>query len=84
MRAVAMRPWLWRSAWRFVPNGWWRRWPPTPRPPADYVRFRMVTAYGDPDHEPPVAEVLAVLRWARRYALGKISKTARDSGIEWG
>ncbi len=45
--AVLARPRLWSSAARLAPPGWWRRWPPSPLPPADYVRFRTQTMYGD-------------------------------------
>ena len=32
--------------------GWWRRWPPLPVPDRRYLRFRLQTAYGDPDQAP--------------------------------
>lgn len=63
--AVVIRPWLWRSALRFVPNGWWH-WPPSLRPPEDYMHFRIVTAYRDPAYRPPVSEIIKVLHWCRR------------------
>lgn len=55
--AVARRPRLWpeavRQVWRLVrPGG--RQW----------VRFRMVTAYGVPDAVPDPADVVAWLRWS--------------------
>jgi hypothetical protein len=65
--AIAVRPWLWRSAWRFVPNGWWH-WPPSLRPPQEYIDFRMTTAYGDPEARPSHKELVSVLYWCRRSA----------------
>jgi hypothetical protein len=56
VRAVAARPWLWRSAFRQVarlaPKGWWRQRPFLPVPPAAYLGFREVTAYGGEQGEP--------------------------------
>ena len=45
--AVAARPRLWPVVIRLVPSRWWRRWPPLPLPPANYLRFRAQTMYGD-------------------------------------
>ena len=51
--AVARRPWLWpvavRQTLRLARPGWWRRWPPLPLPDPSYLRFRLQTAYGDPE-----------------------------------
>ncbi len=44
--ALLKRPDLWSAAWRLVPPGWWRRWPPLPRPPKGYIDFRTETMYG--------------------------------------
>ncbi|HUS62051.1 MAG TPA: hypothetical protein VMY34_07620, partial [Acidimicrobiales bacterium] len=50
VRAVARRPALWstalRQAVRLARPGWWHRRPFLPLPDPDYLRFRMVTAYG--------------------------------------
>ncbi|CAN5679659.1 hypothetical protein BH24ACT2_BH24ACT2_12480 [soil metagenome] len=68
--ALSHRPDLWstavRQALRLAPSGWWRRWPPLPRPDPTYLRFRMETAYGDADHAPEPADVVAYLEWCRR------------------
>ncbi len=68
--ALARRPDLWVTAvdqaWRFVPRGWWRRWPPSPLPPPSYVRFRLVTMYGDPEGPVAPADVIGYLEWCRR------------------
>jgi hypothetical protein len=67
--AVLVRPWLWWTAavqvLRLAPRGWWRRWPPLPLPDRDYVRFRLVTQYGDPDRSPDAADVVRWLSWCR-------------------
>lgn len=48
--AVLCRPRLWavavRQALSLARPGWWRQAPFLPVPPAGYVRFRLVTAYG--------------------------------------
>jgi hypothetical protein len=64
--AVAVRPWLWASALRLSPTGWWRRPPFVPVPDPTYLRFRLVTQYGDPSHEPDPDDVVAWLEWCRR------------------
>ena len=54
--AVVVRPSLWSTAVRQVfvqaPDGWWRRAPFVPVPDRAYLRFRLQTMYGDPDHAP--------------------------------
>jgi hypothetical protein len=65
--AVARRPSLWgaavRQLFRLARPGWWRRPPFLPLPDAAYLRFRLQTAYGDPDREPAPDDVVAYLRW---------------------
>lgn len=56
-----------RQSVRLAPAGWWRTWPPVPLPAADYLHFRSVTAYGDPDREPDTADVITWLRWSRAW-----------------
>lgn len=69
--AVARRPGLWptaaRQVVRMTPAGWWRRAPFLPVPRGDYLRFRMVTQYGDPRRRPEPADVLDYLAWCRRW-----------------
>lgn len=69
--AVAGRPGLWatgaRQALRLAPAGWWRRWPPVPRPDPDYLRFRLETFSGDPERPPEPGEVVSYLAWCRRW-----------------
>ena len=70
-RALLVRPGLWATAVRQVfvlaVPGWWRRWPPLPVPDPAYLRFRLVTAYGDPDRDPEPADVVTYLRWCRQW-----------------
>jgi hypothetical protein len=47
------------------PQGWWRRFPPVPRPDRQYYRWRLQTQYGDADHEPVAADVVAYLKWCK-------------------
>jgi hypothetical protein len=69
--AVFVRPRLWgiglRQGLRMAVPGWWRRWPPVPRPDPEYVRFRLQTVFGDPAKAPAPADVVAYLEWCRRF-----------------
>jgi hypothetical protein len=57
---------LLRVAWRFRRRQWWRRLPFLPLPARDYVRWRMLTAYGDHDVVPPPEDIERYARWAVR------------------
>lgn len=67
--AVAVRPGLWATALRqlavLAAPGWWRRAPHLPLPSPAYLRFRMVTAYGDPEATPTAVDVVTYLGWCR-------------------
>ena len=69
--AVLRRPRLWptaaRVARRTATSGWWRRKPFLPVPSGDYLRFRMVTQYGDADRQPDATDALAYLEWCRDW-----------------
>lgn len=69
--AVLVRPGLWGVAVgqvvRLARPGWWHRRPFLPVPDPAYLRFRLQTAYGDPDREPEPADVVAYLRWCRGF-----------------
>ncbi|MCB1016560.1 MAG: hypothetical protein KDB10_15830 [Acidimicrobiales bacterium] len=71
LAAVAVRPRLWRTALvqvaRLARPGWWRRWPLLPLPDRDYLRFRLVTAYGDPDRAPETDDLVTYLHWCRAW-----------------
>lgn len=53
-------------AWRFRRRGWATRFPFLPLPDREYVRWRMLTAYGDEGVVPPAADVVRYARWAVR------------------
>jgi hypothetical protein len=72
--AVAKRPRLWpvavSSAISLVPRRWWRRRPFLPIPDRDWLRFRMVTAYGgDGSRGPDPDDVVTWLEWRRSSGL---------------
>ncbi len=52
-------------AWSMRMRGWWKTPPFLPLPPPEYLRWRMLTAYGDEDALPSVREVLRYARWRR-------------------
>ncbi|HEV2750779.1 MAG TPA: hypothetical protein VGV12_09690 [Gemmatimonadales bacterium] len=56
---------LLRLVWSFRARDWYRRAPFLPLPPADYVRWRMFTAYGDERAVPPLDDVVRFARWRR-------------------
>lgn len=70
IRYVLARPGLYgpalRAAWRFRDRNWFRRPPFLPFPPAEYLAWRMETAYGE-SGEPAPDEVGRFLRWAVRH-----------------
>jgi hypothetical protein len=53
-------------AWRFRRRAWYRRFPFMPIPDRDYVRWRMLTAYGDATAIPPSSDVIRYARWSVR------------------
>ena len=78
--AVAGRPSLWstaaRQAYRLVPRRWWARRPFLPVPDRDYVRFRAVTMYGDPDHAVEPDDVVVWLAWCRGFERERRARAA--------
>jgi hypothetical protein len=74
---VIARPALWITAVRELAvlsePGWWRRRPRLPVPPPAYLRFRLQTAYGDPERPPDPSDVVAWLRWCKRMRAIKSS-----------
>ena len=69
--AVARRPRLWPAGARayvaHVPDGWYRRVPFLPVPDRAWIRFRLQTAYGDPDRAPEPDDVVMWLEWSRGW-----------------
>ncbi len=66
LRRPTLLPHLVGAAWAFRRREWWRRFPFLPLPPAEYLRWRMETAYGDPEAAPPDDDLERFLRWATR------------------
>ncbi len=68
--AVLRNPALWptaaRQLRRTARRGWWRRPPFLPLPSAEYVRFRLLTQYGDAA-APTRDDVVSYLRWCRDW-----------------
>ncbi len=62
--AVALA--LARVGWRFRRRRWYARFPFLPLPPAEYLRWRMYTAYGRDEAVPPATDVIRYARWATR------------------
>jgi hypothetical protein len=72
--AVLRHPTLWPTAARQLRRAacrdWWRRPPFLPVPSADYVRFRLLTQYGDGAANPTPEDVVSYLRWCREWPAG--------------
>ncbi len=69
---VGRRPKLWGVAltelWRLRRPRWWANRPFLPVPDRRWVRWRLVTAYGDPAAVPAAREVVDWLEWRRRWS----------------
>ncbi len=52
--------------WAFRARRWFTSPPFLPLPPREYIRWRMETAYGDPDAVPPADDVIRFARWRRK------------------
>ncbi|HEY0995543.1 MAG TPA: hypothetical protein VGD77_06105 [Gemmatimonadaceae bacterium] len=59
---------LLRLMWRFRRREWMRHPPFLPVPSTIYLRWRMLTAYGDENALPQADELLRFARWATRPA----------------
>ncbi len=72
--AVARRPSLWPTALGALaamsPQRWWARPPFLPIPEPDLVRWRVTTAYGDPEALVAENDLVAYLEWRQRAARG--------------
>jgi hypothetical protein len=79
--AVIRHPSLWptalRQGWRLVPERWWTRAPFLPVPSRSYLRFRLLTQYGDISHRPEADDVLNYLRWCRDWQRLDDSRSGR-------
>ncbi len=69
--AVVRRPGLWataiRQARRTSSPGWWKQRPFLPVPSGDYLRFRLLTQYGDDQHGWEPDDVVRYLEWCRAW-----------------
>lgn len=65
LRHPLLIPDLLRTGWAVRRFGWYAKPPFLPLPAWTYLRWRMDTAYGDPDVIPPADEFRRYLRWAR-------------------
>lgn len=63
VRRPRLIPHLLGASWAFRARDWYRRPPFLPMPSASYLRWRMETAYGDPDAVPTLEELERFLRW---------------------
>ncbi|MEM7415017.1 MAG: hypothetical protein AAF389_05925 [Gemmatimonadota bacterium] len=66
LRRPRLIPYLLSAAWAFRARDWYRRPPFLPIPPRSYVRWRLDTAYGDPDAVPPLDELERYVVWTAR------------------
>ncbi|MXW17838.1 MAG: hypothetical protein F4139_15665 [Gemmatimonadetes bacterium] len=62
------RPRLWPAllsgAWAFRSKDWYRKAPFLPLPSKAYMRWRLETAYGEPDAVPPADEIARFVTWS--------------------
>jgi hypothetical protein len=69
--AVAARPELWGTAIRQMSRtaapGWWKRPPFLPVPSGGYLKFRLVTQYGNSTQRPEPHDVVNYLAWCKRW-----------------
>jgi hypothetical protein len=54
------------AAWAFRRRDWLTTPPFLPLPAAEYMRWRMYTAYGDERAVPPIDDVIRFARWRRQ------------------
>jgi hypothetical protein len=66
LRRPRLLPLLAGAAWRFRRSGWYRRPPFLPLPSADYLDWRLHTAFGDEQVEPTADDVQEYLEWTVR------------------
>ena len=66
LRRPRLIPYMLAAAWAFRARDWYRRPPFLPLPPESYLRWRLDTAYGDPEAEPPIDELERYLVWTAR------------------
>lgn len=60
-----------RQMKRTAPPGWWKHRPFLPVPSGEYLRFRLITQYGDPEHAWEPDDVVNYLEWCRNFEAGR-------------
>ena len=69
--ALLKRPDLWPTAltvgWRHVPDRWWAESPRLPMPDADWLDFRLETAFAHRDGRPDAHQFIEYLEWSRQF-----------------
>lgn len=68
LREPRLVPLLLGAAWRFRAKDWHRHAPFLPLPPAEYLAWRLHTAYGDDGTQPDTRELTRYLRWTARMS----------------
>jgi hypothetical protein len=66
LRHPGLLPPLLAAGWRFRSRDWYRRAPYLPLPPAEYIAWRLHTAYGSEEAVPSAPELERYLRWSAR------------------
>jgi len=66
LRRPRVIPHLAYAAWAFRARNWYRTPPFLPLPPRSYLRWRMETAYGDPEARPDPREIERYVKWTTR------------------
>jgi hypothetical protein len=71
MAALAFRrpraiPAILGASWAFRSRTWYRSFPFLPIPPRSYLRWRMETAFGDPEAVPSLDDLERYLNWTAR------------------
>jgi hypothetical protein len=66
LRRPSTLPYVVQAAWAFRARDWYRRFPFLPLPPRSYIRWRMETAFGDPEAVPSPNDLERYLVWASR------------------
>jgi hypothetical protein len=66
VRRPRVIPALIGAAWAFRDRRWYRHAPFLPLPPKSYLRWRMETAFGDPDAVPELDDLERYLMWTSR------------------
>jgi hypothetical protein len=66
LRRPRLIPHLVAAAWAFRARDWYSKPPFLPLPSRSYMRWRIETAYGDPDASPPLSDLERYLVWTSR------------------